>query len=92
MPAAKKKTTTPKTAAKPKSAPAKAKAAASASSAWGPEATQFFYDLTPERMLDAVEKFGVRCTGRLMHPLVQARDAITRRIQFAPNMTCRRKP
>jgi Ser/Thr protein kinase RdoA (MazF antagonist) len=70
MPAAKKKTTTPKTAAKPKAkaSPAKAKdvAAAAPSSAWGPEATRFFYDLTPERMLDAVEKFGVRCTGRCL--------------------------
>ncbi len=35
-------------------------------SAWGAEATRFFYDLTPERMLDAVERFGVRCTGRCL--------------------------
>lgn len=28
------------------------------------EATKYFYELTPERMLDAVEEIGVRCTGR----------------------------
>jgi Ser/Thr protein kinase RdoA (MazF antagonist) len=28
--------------------------------------TQFFFELTPERVLDAVEKLGVRCTGRVM--------------------------
>jgi Ser/Thr protein kinase RdoA (MazF antagonist) len=29
-------------------------------------ATQFFFELTPERVLDAVERLGVRCTGRVM--------------------------
>ncbi len=29
-------------------------------------ATEFFYDLTPERILDSVERFGVRCTGRII--------------------------
>lgn len=34
-------------------------------SAWGSEETQYFYQLTPERILDAVERsLGVRCTGR----------------------------
>lgn len=32
---------------------------------WGSEATRFFYELTPERVLDAVEaSLGCRCTGR----------------------------
>ena len=36
-----------------------------AKSVWGDEATEYFYDLTPERILDAVEKSsGLRCTGR----------------------------
>lgn len=36
-------------------------------SAWGAQETQYFYGLTPERVLDAVEKsLGLRCTGRTM--------------------------
>lgn len=35
--------------------------------AWGAE-TRFFYALTPERILAAVESCGLRCTGRI-HPL-----------------------
>lgn len=32
---------------------------------WGNEETQFFYQLTPEKILNAVEKeLGVKCTGR----------------------------
>jgi len=39
---------------------------AHAASAWGDKETEFFYDLTPDRILAAAEKTGVRCTGRLM--------------------------
>jgi Ser/Thr protein kinase RdoA (MazF antagonist) len=36
-------------------------------SAWGNQETQFFYSLTPEKVLDAVEaSLGKRCTGRTM--------------------------
>ena len=36
-------------------------------SAWGAKDTQFFHALTPDRILDAVEKStGLRCTGRAM--------------------------
>jgi len=28
--------------------------------------TRFFFELTPQRVLDAVERLGVRCTGRVM--------------------------
>ena len=36
-------------------------------SAWGSQETQYFYQLTPERILDAVERsIGIRCTGRSM--------------------------
>lgn len=36
-------------------------------SPWGSRETQFFYSLTPEKVLDAVEQsLGVRCTGRTM--------------------------
>lgn len=39
----------------------------STQSAWGDEGTKFFHELTPERILDAVERsLGVRCTGRAM--------------------------
>ena len=31
-----------------------------------PDVTRFFYELTPERILDAVERLGFRCTGRCM--------------------------
>lgn len=31
---------------------------------WGSAETKYFYELTPDRILDAVETFGVRCTGR----------------------------
>ncbi len=33
-------------------------------SAWGDKETEFFYELTPDRILTAVERIGVRCTGR----------------------------
>jgi Ser/Thr protein kinase RdoA (MazF antagonist)/5-methylcytosine-specific restriction endonuclease McrA len=33
-------------------------------SAWGDDSTQFFYDLTPDRVLEAVENMGLPCTGR----------------------------
>jgi Ser/Thr protein kinase RdoA (MazF antagonist) len=32
---------------------------------WGKE-TEFFYELTPDRILDAVEETGLRCTGRCL--------------------------
>jgi Ser/Thr protein kinase RdoA (MazF antagonist) len=32
--------------------------------AWGAEQTRFFFELTPDRVLDAVEASGLRCTGR----------------------------
>ncbi len=36
-------------------------------SVWGDKTTSFFYELTPERILDAVEQStGLRCTGRAM--------------------------
>ncbi|MFQ5351634.1 MAG: serine/threonine protein kinase [Candidatus Binatia bacterium] len=35
-------------------------------SPWGDAETKFFYELTPERILDAVEASGLRCTGRCM--------------------------
>ena len=34
--------------------------------AWGASETQLFSDLTPDRILDAVEQVGVRCTGRVL--------------------------
>jgi Ser/Thr protein kinase RdoA (MazF antagonist) len=36
------------------------------SSAWGDESTKFFFELTPERVLQAVEAAGLQCTGRCM--------------------------
>ncbi len=33
-------------------------------SAWGDTQTRFFFELTPDRVLDAVETAGLRCTGR----------------------------
>jgi hypothetical protein len=30
----------------------------------GSPETKFFFELTPDRILDSVERFGVRCTGR----------------------------
>lgn len=33
---------------------------------WGQEATSFFYELTPERVLDAVESLGLQATGRFI--------------------------
>ena len=36
------------------------------SSAWGDAETQFFFSLTPDRILDAVEASGLRCTGRCL--------------------------
>lgn len=35
-------------------------------SAWGGAETKYFYELTPDRVLSAVEQTGVRCTGRVM--------------------------
>jgi len=35
-------------------------------SAFGNEATKYFYELTPERVLSAVEELGVSCTGRVL--------------------------
>ncbi len=32
--------------------------------AWGDERTRFFFELTPDKVLDAVEATGLRCTGR----------------------------
>jgi Ser/Thr protein kinase RdoA (MazF antagonist) len=34
--------------------------------AWGSAETRFFYELTPDRILDAVESCGLRTTGRCM--------------------------
>jgi len=31
---------------------------------WGEEETRYFFSLTPDRILDAVEKTGLQCTGR----------------------------
>ncbi len=50
----------------PKEAPATAAPVADAASAWGDRETEFFYDLTPDRILAAAERTGVRCTGRVM--------------------------
>jgi Ser/Thr protein kinase RdoA (MazF antagonist) len=33
-------------------------------SGWGDSTTKFFFELTPDRVLDAVETAGIRCTGR----------------------------
>ncbi len=33
---------------------------------WGSDETKFFFDLTPDKILDAVETTGVRCTGRCL--------------------------
>jgi len=35
-------------------------------SAFGEQETQYFYSLTPDKILDAVEAFGFTCTGRCM--------------------------
>lgn len=32
--------------------------------AWGDSDTKFFYQLTPEKILESVEDFGLQCTGR----------------------------
>jgi len=34
--------------------------------AWGDEETKFFYELTPEKILDACESTGLECTGRVL--------------------------
>lgn len=34
--------------------------------AWGSEETKYFFELTPEKILDAVERSGLRCTGRCL--------------------------
>jgi Ser/Thr protein kinase RdoA (MazF antagonist) len=33
-------------------------------SVWGDELTRYFHDLSPDKVLDIAERFGVRCTGR----------------------------
>lgn len=33
---------------------------------WGSSSTQFFFSLTPERILEAVESSGIRCSGRCL--------------------------
>ena len=33
---------------------------------WGSKETKYFYEITPERILSAVESCGVRCTGRCL--------------------------
>ena len=38
----------------------------SSSFAWGDKQTRFFYSLTPDHILNAVETFGLRCTGRCL--------------------------
>ena len=35
-------------------------------SVWGENETQHFYALTPDHILDAVERWGLRCTGRTL--------------------------
>ena len=35
-------------------------------SVWGANETQHFYALTPDHILDAVERWGLRCTGRTL--------------------------
>jgi len=35
-------------------------------SAWGNKETEYFYSLTPDKILTAVERFGFRCTGRCL--------------------------
>jgi Ser/Thr protein kinase RdoA (MazF antagonist) len=37
-----------------------------AASAWGDRETEYFYELTPDRILSAAEEAGVRCTGRCL--------------------------
>ena len=32
--------------------------------AWGKSQTEFFFELLPEKILDAIEAGGIRCTGR----------------------------
>ncbi|MCC6952675.1 MAG: serine/threonine protein kinase, partial [Deltaproteobacteria bacterium] len=34
-------------------------------SAWGEEETKFFFALTPDKIFSAVERLGLRCTGRI---------------------------
>lgn len=34
------------------------------SSGWGDSTTKYFFELTPDRVLDAVETSGIKCTGR----------------------------
>ena len=34
--------------------------------AWGDDKTKFFFEITPERVLEAVESGGFQCTGRCM--------------------------
>lgn len=36
------------------------------SNPWGNQATKHFFSLTPEHILSAVERFGLRCTGRCL--------------------------
>ena len=37
-----------------------------AQATWGADQTQFFFELTPDRVLDAVEASGLHCTGRCL--------------------------
>ena len=46
------------------SSSSRSRSKASAAPAWG-DATQYFYELTPERILEAIESSGLRCTGRI---------------------------
>lgn len=38
--------------------------ASTGGSAWGDAQTRFFFELTPDRVLEAVESLGLRCSGR----------------------------
>lgn len=45
---------------------AQAERTAYSAGVWGVKETQYFYEITPERILSAVEEFGVRCSGRCL--------------------------
>ena len=36
------------------------------SGVWGSSSTRYFYEITPEKILNAVENYGFRCTGRCL--------------------------
>ncbi len=46
-----------------KTPPARKPKAAAPRSAWGDDVTQYFFELSPERVLEAVESAGYACTG-----------------------------